>query len=323
MMAILASLAAVPAFGGSATTYYLSSISGDDGFRGTDPSQPWKSLAKLQSVKLVQGDSVMLERGAVWVDETLVVDGLNQGTLGAYGSDVLPRPAIWRSRSAVLDPHATIAAAESLCVVCYDATDAVITGLHLAGCFRGLDIYYTKPGGRNLMLRNNSFADIKVPFGAIEPSLGVWGKAITVSGTQQNKFSNLTVTNNIAIRVDVFVDIQNSVDGLYLDANTVARCGGNCVFLGASNMHLSRSVFLRDTPEQLFLYGTTDVIIGTVDGNNSITDTDFNTRGEYQAGPDGCAVDFETSASVPVHPPFSLMRLNGVVVLGTYQIATK
>lgn len=62
-------------------------------------------------------------------------------------------------------------------------------------------------------------------------------------------------------------------------------------------MHLVSSVFLRDTPEKLFLYGTTDVIIGTVNGNNSIVNTDFNTRGEYPAGPDGCAVDFETSAS--------------------------
>jgi len=36
---------------------------------------------------------------------------------------------------------------------------------------------------------------------------------------------------------------------------------------------------------------------GTVSGNNSIVNNDFNTRGDYEAGPDGCAVDFETSAS--------------------------
>jgi hypothetical protein len=30
----------------------------------------------------------------------------------------------------------------------------------------------------------------------------------------------------------------------------------------ANDMHLLDSVFLRDTPEDLFLYGTTDVIIG-------------------------------------------------------------
>ena len=29
----------------------------------------------------------------------------------------------------------------------------------------------------------------------------------------------------------------------------------------------------------------------------NIKATDFNTRGEFQAAPDGCAVDFETSAT--------------------------
>ena len=71
----------------------------------------------------------------------------------------------------------------------------------------------------------------------------------------------------------MFAKTSGGVDGLYLERNTVARCGGNCVALGASNMHIRHSVFLRDTPEMLFLYGTTDVIIGTVSGNNSITDT--------------------------------------------------
>jgi hypothetical protein len=45
------------------------------------------------------------------------------------------------------------------------------------------------------------------------------------------------------------------------------------------------------------MYGTTDIIVGTVTGDNSIENTDFNTRGEYEGGPDGCAVDFETAAS--------------------------
>lgn len=62
-------------------------------------------------------------------------------------------------------------------------------------------------------------------------------------------------------------------------------------------MHMRNSVFLRDTPPDLFMYGTTDVIVGTVTGDNSIEDTDFNQRGEFEGGPDGCAVDFETSAT--------------------------
>ena len=62
-------------------------------------------------------------------------------------------------------------------------------------------------------------------------------------------------------------------------------------------MSLTDSVFLRDTPPDMFVYGTTDIILGGVDGTSSITDNDFNRRGEYEGGPDGCAIDFETSSS--------------------------
>ena len=44
------------------------------------------------------------------------------------------------------------------------------------------------------------------------------------------------------------------------------------------------------------MYGTTDVIIGGLRGDNQLINNDFNQRGEYQGGPDGCAFDFETSA---------------------------
>lgn len=44
-------------------------------------------------------------------------------------------------------------------------------------------------------------------------------------------------------------------------------------------------------------YGTTDIILGGVDGTSSIISNDFNRRGEYEGGPDGCAIDFETSSS--------------------------
>ena len=43
--------------------------------------------------------------------------------------------------------------------------------------------------------------------------------------------------------------------------------------------------------------GTTDIILGNVDGTSKIVNNDFNRRGEYEGGPDGCAIDFETSAS--------------------------
>ena len=46
------------------------------------------------------------------------------------------------------------------------------------------------------------------------------------------------------------------------------------------------------------MYGTTDIIVGGLKGTgNKVINTDFNARGEYQGGPDGCAFDFETGAT--------------------------
>eukprot|EP01050_Picozoa_sp_SAG11_P038473 SAG11_NODE_15723_length_568_cov_0.974414_1_plen_93_part_10 len=53
---------------------------------------------------------------------------------------------------------------------------------------------------------------------------------------------------------------------------------------------------LRDVPERLFLFGTTDVIVAGLSGHNSLLHNDFVERGEYPGGPDGCAFDFEGAA---------------------------
>merc|ERR1719201_2619733 len=83
-----------------------------------------------------------------------------------------------------------------------------------------------------------------------------------------------------------------------LDSNTVQQCSGNCYNMGVGvGLTLRNSVFLRDMSTRLFSYGTTDVIIGTISGANALINNDFNRRGEYQGGPDGCAFDFETSAT--------------------------
>lgn len=284
-----------------AETFYFSAEHGDDANTGLAPAEAWRSLSKIQAAGDLVGATVLLETGSVWVDESLVLDGLVNGSLSSFGSVVRPRPAILTSRSAVLDPTAKLAA-KSRCITLYGPFGVTIERVHLAGCFKGIQIRYpvaplTAVGG--IVVRNCSFADIRAPYGAYEPAATPWGSAIEVVHSPGLVLRNLTIRNNVATRLDVFVKGAPGVDGLFLEGNTVARCGGNCIDLGdqATNMHLVSSVFLRDTPEMLFLYGTTDVIIGTVIGNNSITDSDFNTRGEAQPGPDGCAVDFETSAS--------------------------
>ena len=37
--------------------------------------------------------------------------------------------------------------------------------------------------------------------------------------------------------------------------------------------------------------------MGSLSGDNRMVNNDFNARGEYTGGPDGCAFDFETAAT--------------------------
>jgi len=276
---------------GTAATYYISSLKdASDKNSGKSPSSPWRHLKMATSIprQKGQGLSIFLERGSVWKDEQLQVQFLLNGKLGSYGNTTLPRPAIWASRSA--------GAASPTCVELLDPTNVSVSDLHLAGCFNGISMEFTKgPDRSNITIEYCSFADIKTSYGAIQPSNPDWGTAIKLGFG--GRVFNVTIRNNMGIRINKFLNAGSNIDGLLLESNTVVRCGGNCVSMSSSNMHMRRSVFLRDTPEQLFLYGTTDIIIGTVNGDNSIEDTDFNTRGEYEAAPDGCAVDFETSAT--------------------------
>ena len=50
-------------------TYYVSASAGDDNNSGTSEEEAWKSLSKLNDLKLESGDSVLLKRGDKWLGE--------------------------------------------------------------------------------------------------------------------------------------------------------------------------------------------------------------------------------------------------------------
>lgn len=163
-----------------------------------------------------------------------------------------------------------------------------------------MQLQYTSGRVRdNVEVTNCHFRDIRHAYESFQPSASNWGLAIGIVGNGGSvQVHNVTIHHNSATRLDTFfANTGVSATDVLLDANTVAQCGGNCYGMtGGTNMHITNSVFLRDAPATYFMYGTTDVIIGSISGNNSIENCDFNTRGEYEAGPDGCAIDFETSA---------------------------
>ena len=159
---------------------------------------------------------------------------------------------------------------------------------NVAGCTRGLFIQPPPThNASNVLVEGCLFQDIRAPFMDYAPASPAWARAILVQGPDPDhclrhncatgNFMNLTIRNNIAARVDVFFwSVATFADGLTLDSNTVQQCSGNCYNLGrGANMLLQNSVMLRDTPERLFLFGTTDVIVAGLSGHNSLLDNDF------------------------------------------------
>ena len=77
------------------TNYYFDSVNGDDANNGTSVRTPFKSLAKLQSLTLKGGDSILLKSGAVFTEKLLLSccgEENNPVVLGKYGG--LEKPHI-------------------------------------------------------------------------------------------------------------------------------------------------------------------------------------------------------------------------------------
>jgi len=76
-----------------AAEYYVSNA-GDDGKPGTDPSGPWRTLAKVNAVPFAPGDTVRFERGGAWRGQLEPRSGNEKQpiTYTAYGEG--PKPLL-------------------------------------------------------------------------------------------------------------------------------------------------------------------------------------------------------------------------------------
>jgi len=83
-----------------AATYHVRN-GGNDNNSGLDDANAWASLAKVGTVALNPGDSVLFKKGSVWTDASLTVANVsgtstNYITFGSYGTDPA-RPKILRN----------------------------------------------------------------------------------------------------------------------------------------------------------------------------------------------------------------------------------
>lgn len=70
-------------------TYYIDSINGDDKNKGISEAKPWKTLNKVNSVKLNAGERVLLKRGGIWQESLAVKNSGKKDmpiVIEAYGS---------------------------------------------------------------------------------------------------------------------------------------------------------------------------------------------------------------------------------------------
>lgn len=81
--------------GQQGTTYYVSSQNGDDANDGTSEKKAFKTLDKINEITLGPGDKVLLEKGSVFTDQYLHVQGSGSAEapieISTYGEGNRPR----------------------------------------------------------------------------------------------------------------------------------------------------------------------------------------------------------------------------------------
>jgi hypothetical protein len=299
--------------GGGPTAYYVSSVFGNDASSGTSSTSPWRTLGRAASATLLPGDSVLLRMGDSWsINTSWSFAGLN-GTAAAPITFAAYADATSSPNRPLVARSADVPAAGPT-LRFWQSSGLVIDGLEIFGGENAIAFLFDVPATvphatfSNLYVADCLFRNITglVPNAT---SGSWWGNAIAIAAAHAGvTVTNATIVNTVTIDSDTmygnFVPWEPGnwtralVSGLTMAGNTLERVSFNSVFLDTTDhVSLTRNVFRRNTPDQLFLYGTTDIILGTLDATNTFVDNEIFLRGEYPNGPDGCAIDLETSAT--------------------------
>ena len=298
-------------------TYYVSSSYGNDNNNGQSSTTPFQSLEKVSSISssLVAGDSILLYATDTWTIDygwnltSMAGIASNPITISAYYLNAsiteVERPLIQRNPNVfAIGPTILIS----------NSTGIIVESIAVKSGENGIafvwDIVNNQPTTYDsVIVRDCAFFDIQGLF-YNGTSGNWWGSAVAFAAAHWLvTVTNVAIYNNICNNSDTFyinsvpwepgLWTRAYISHLYLGNNTITTASFNTVFLDTTDYFMiTGNVFLRNTPSKLFLYGTTDIIMGTVNSSNKLIDNEIGFRGEYQpGGPDGCAVDFETSAT--------------------------
>jgi len=293
---------------------FVSTRAGNDVNPGTK-DHPVRSLARASQWLLTNGIDtstcrVLLERGSLWVGETLELHN-SSIIVSTYGSGELA-PTIAHAPSFLANWSVGVAA--------YSVSNVSIAGIQFVGSTAGIIFFYDEPSNTNqqhlqgqLTVEHCVFRDIRGPDQAYPVNSGNPGGGVAIAvvtntlrapGARNATVSNVVVRNNVALRVDslwnqIWHDRMHSfLTNVNLDGNTASQCGFNCVgFLTGTHLILQNSVFMDHSSYRFSPYGVTDLIIGSLDETSAVVNNEFTGRGVFPGEADGCAIDFETFAN--------------------------
>lgn len=314
---------AAAVLGCHAADYYISSSNprSSDSNAGTDPESPWRTLQHASSsaqlgpgdtINLLWGDVFMLHGNDTWFFTGLRGTSALPVTFRAYSDSSAPPP---------VRPLLLKAPGGWGSVMTLDNSSGIrMQDLQLSGGDHGLIVTLDvdAPSGETVYsgfhLVDLAFSHIR----GLTPSTGSgwWGAAVAFAAKHAGVVATDVLLQAISVSDSDTVFINSIavpgytrvyMSGLTLTACSFTRIGYNSVFLDTLNeTTIQGNVFYKDTPPYLFYAGTTDIILGSTDSSVALIGNEIGWRGEFEpGGPDGCAIDFETSAQ-------------GTVVAGNY-----
>ncbi len=209
-----------------ATNYYVDSSLGADTNSGSETT-PWKTLAKVNSARLLPGDKVFFKRGGVWA-ETLTppasgVDG-SPIIFDAYGSGDLP----------------TITGKINGDCIFWSAPRSflIFRNLHLRDCGQP-DGY--KVGGINVYSSGGISTGILVENSIIEGSQ-YWN-------IYMNGMSNLIIRNNVIrgaeLEHGIYLSGGFGISGALIEGNQIYNNNAMCVQFNPNGKHRLTGIVMR------------------------------------------------------------------------------
>lgn len=287
---------------GTGITYYIAN-DGSDENDGKSPESPFKSIGKLNTIVLEEGDSVLFKRGDKFYDETFEVQGNgtqeNPITISAYGEGARP----------VIAARTT----DKPCIYLKGNEGIEITDLELAESYQGISVEYDRDyGNRYLRFENLYIRDMLRSYNSSPAEYNHTSCGITIRANRDIGSEKTVALENLIVRNINFYNCEVGFWGCWkvgkefvpsYDVGIIKNVLLENLYIERGNMWgfsftfmeniVARNIVTRNTGLSPNNFGSCAVLFG-FDKNLLIEglDIDRHYRHSLQTF-DGCGLDFE------------------------------